>query len=71
MKNYKILGVSKGTSKAGKPYTRVSIADESNEKWEGVHAFEAFLRGDSDKIKPGVTVPGIVSYNDGLCSLNV
>lgn len=71
MKSYKVLGLTTGTTKNGNAYTRVSVAEENNEKWEGVHAFEAFLKGSSEKLKPGVTVNGVVTYLNGSASLNI
>ena len=71
MKNYKILGVTNGVSKTGNAYTRVSIADEHDEKWTGVHAFEAFLKGEIKDLKPGSNVAGVVSYFNGSATLNV
>lgn len=71
MNSYKVLGLSSGTTKTGNAYTRVSIVEENNEKWEGVHAFEAFLKGSSEKLKPGAMVTGVVTYMKGSATLNI
>lgn len=70
MKSFKVLGVTHGQSKAGKPYTSLSLAEEK-EGWEGVHAFTAFLKGEAADLKPGKDVRGIITYYQGSASLNV
>lgn len=72
MNKYKILGSMSAVSKAGKPYTKVSIAEDNNPNWAGVHAFEAFVRSESNvTLKAGDTVTGVVTYVNGGATLNV